>query len=111
MPTGFFLGTLTVRERGRATPRVPVRLEVRDFALPDLPSARTMLYYSAENINRRYLGEAYPSDPALLELAHLIQDRHFLVAHRHRIALIDNGYGPGDHPPDEWLDRLELHQR
>jgi hypothetical protein len=35
---------------------VPVRLSVLHFTLPDLPSARTMLSFSQEEIDHRYLG-------------------------------------------------------
>jgi Domain of unknown function (DUF4091) len=49
-----------------------------------------MLYYSGDNVNERYPGQRWVqgADEAR---ATLIQDRHFLVAHRHKIAMIGDG--------------------
>lgn len=69
---------------------IPVRLRVRPISLPDIPSAKTMLYVSEENINSRYLGQEYLGDgPASSIVASGdIMDRHFQLAHRHRVSLI-----------------------
>jgi len=107
-PAGDYTGTIEVTENGALTWQTPIRLRVRDFALPDLPNARTMLFYSPENINDRYLGEdnLYP-DPGTtvytqsLELA----DRHFQIVHRHKISLID-GYTEIERLGDAWTSRL-----
>ena len=107
-PAGVYTGTISVTEDSTLTWQIPIRLRVYDFALPDLPNARTMLYYSVENINDRYLGEenAYP-DPGTtvytqsLELA----DRHFQIAHRHKISLIDE-YIEIAQMDESWTDRL-----
>ncbi len=91
---------------------LPVELTVRGFELPDRPTARTMLQLGYGDINHRYLGKRYPDvgDPALA-LQRVIQDRHFLLAHRHRISLIDSNYGPEpwdkDEPRPAWRPRLD----
>ncbi|MDP2949555.1 MAG: DUF6067 family protein [Chloroflexota bacterium] len=108
---GLHSGTVTVGEGGTITREIPVELTVRDFALPDLPSARTMVYFGHEDITKRYLGEdqLYPdrgTDAYNQVLA--IIDRHFQVAHRHKISLIGdmNGYTPPDWMDDAWTARL-----
>lgn len=119
VPPGLYHGAVRILEGGALTRIVPVELRVRPFDLPDTPSARTMVALSDENINRRYLGQAYP-DPEP-PLARLLRDRHFQLAHRHRVSLI--GDGPADagdptdpfgdstddtgHPSDEWIPRLD----
>ncbi|MDP8235783.1 MAG: DUF6067 family protein, partial [Candidatus Erginobacter occultus] len=106
VPPGTYSGTVEVRENGAVTAQVPVELTVWNFALPDFPSARTMLFYSAENINRRYLGEPYPNPGTELHREGLrLVDRHFQAAHRHRISLIDGYISPGEMDA-AWLDRL-----
>jgi hypothetical protein len=105
-PAGVYSGTIEITERGTITWRIPVRLRVRDFALPDLPSARTMLVYASENANDRYLGEAYP-DPGTTVYTQSLQlaDRHFQIAHRHKISLID-GVEQIAQMGEAWTDRL-----
>ena len=112
VPTGLYQGTILIQENGATTYQIPVELSVRSFTLPDVSNAKAMLYTSYENINKRYLGEPYP-DPSSPNFAasRLIRDRHFLIAHRHRISLIDNAnadLAPElDQPPQEWLPRLD----
>jgi hypothetical protein len=103
----MYTGTLAIQEGKLPARRIGVRLDVRPFTLPDLPAARTMVYLSSENINRRYLGSPYPEvgTPAYRESLKII-DRHFQVAHRHKISLID-GYVPVDQLSDAWLARLD----
>jgi hypothetical protein len=107
-PAGVYIGSMTVTEDGALTWQIPISLRVRDFALPDLPNARTMLYLSSENNNDRYLGEdnvyPEPGTPVYnqsLELA----DQHFQLAHRHKISLIDE-YIEIEHMDDAWTSRL-----
>jgi len=97
-PAGVYRGTVKIFEAGKKTIDVPVSLEVMPFSLPDAPSARTMLYYSEEDINDRYLGKKWPdpskeSQQKAKERAE-IWEAHHLVAHRHRISLIDDGTAP-----------------
>ena len=53
-PSGVYGAMLTVRENGAVTHKVPVSLRVRNFALPDAPSAKTMLFTSLGDISPRY---------------------------------------------------------
>ena len=70
--------------------KVPIELNVRGYTLPNVPSAKTMVYCSDENINRRYLGEPYP-EPGTPQYDRSTQivDRHFQLAHRHKLSMID----------------------
>jgi hypothetical protein len=105
---GLYQGKVVITEQGRQAHEIPVQLEVFAFALPDLPSARTMLFFSKENVNQRYLHQRYPrdlKDPKLIEESQAILDRHFQMAHRHKVSLVD-GYLPVNELAIEWKDRL-----
>jgi hypothetical protein len=106
-PAGYYTGTVHVTENGALTWRVPVRLRVYDFALPDLPKARTMLYFSVGNVNDRYLGEEYlePGTDVYTQSLELA-DRHFQLAHRHKISLIDGYVEETEQMEEAWIDRL-----
>lgn len=116
-PSGTYVGTVSVQENGTSVDQIPVELSVRDFTLPDLPSAKTMLFLGYEDINSRYLGEEYVVEGSANDLdSRLIRDRHFLMAHRHRISLIDgndrsiaqdNQGDLLDRPHAQWLPRLD----
>lgn len=116
-PPGTYRGTVTIRENGSPTHQIPVELTVHAFTLPDVPHAKTMLYVGYEDINDRYLGIEEPEEGSADDNAsHLIRDRHFQLAHRHRISLIDGGErsiasnNEGDlldRPHPEWLPRLD----
>lgn len=108
MPAGEYVGQINITENQNITWQISIRLEVRDFTLPDLPQAKTMLFLSYENINDRYLGQenAYPEPESeaysqALELA----NRHFHLAHRHKISLIDE-YTKPDRMAEAWTARL-----
>lgn len=107
IPAGYCHGKVAISEAGNSIWEIPVELHVRDFTLPDLPSARTMLFYSLENISDRYLGETWvePGSTAYLQ-AQRIADRHFQVAHRHKISLIDS-YLPVEEMNSSWRSRLD----
>ncbi|HDL65261.1 MAG TPA: DUF4091 domain-containing protein, partial [Proteobacteria bacterium] len=106
IPDGLYNGTVTIAEEGITEYQVPVELTVRAFSLPDLPSARTMLYISPDNISLRYLGVTYPDQGTPLYQQSLeIADRHFQLAHRHKISLIDE-YQPIDRLAEAWTARL-----
>ena len=109
-PPGKYSGTLTVKEGNAIAYQIPVTLTVRNFTLPDVPTIKTMLYLG-DDINLRYTGQASlkPRTPAAYQMTQ-IRDRHFQVAHRHKIALIDSGSSwyatSGDAPGAEWIPRL-----
>jgi hypothetical protein len=107
-PAGTYTGTIAVTEEGALAWQIPISLRVRNFTLPDLPSARTMLCYSFENINDRYLGEEnIYTDPGTPEYTKSIEliDRHFQLAHRHKISLID-GETEIERMDNAWTSRL-----
>ena len=105
-PSGAYQGTVAIKENNVTTGSVPVSLTVRDFALPDYPSAPTMLYISDEDINYRYLGSEYIEQESSDHPKSLaIIDRHFQVAHRHKISLIDN-YVEVRQMDEAWKERL-----
>lgn len=107
---GHYNGSIEIRESGELTKVVPVDLEVLDITLPDQNTAKNMVFFEYGNINRRYLGETYPSSGEYDEEINLLRDRHFLVAKRHRISLIDSNIGPSswdsDSPRPYWHNKL-----
>ena len=108
-PAGDYTGTLRITERGAPAKDLPVKLSVKNFALPDTPSSKTMLFVSDGNINTRYVGNQWPSTSADQAKAQLVLNRHFQMAHRHKISLINNNDGWGsinDRPSADWVNRL-----
>lgn len=110
-PAGSYDGTLTIQENGVVTGTVPVRLQVRNFTLPDTPTAKTMLYLGYADINHRYLGEKFPYAPELVAQSRDIINRHYQLAHRHKLSLIDsdsdNDPWDEDAPRPTWWPRLD----
>ncbi|RMG42842.1 MAG: DUF4091 domain-containing protein [Candidatus Dadabacteria bacterium] len=109
-PAGKYHGEVTV-DSGSSQASVPVILTVRNFSLPDVPASRTMLYLGYEDVSRRYIGSEYPQDDSQKSLVRMIRDRHFMLAHRHKISLIDSDNGPDPWPEDsprpQWRPRLD----
>ena len=108
---GTYRGTISVRQPG-GNQSVAVELRVFDHTLPDDPTAKTMLYIGHEDIANRYTGNAFPPcGSSQDELNSRVRDRHFQVAHRHRVSLIDSNAGecdaPSDRPRAEWIARLD----
>ena len=110
-PAGEYTGDLRVSEEGRVTRVVPVSLTVWPFALRDEPAAKSMIYLGYADINGRYLGVRYPTTAEEAQRSALVRDRHFQLAHRHKLALIDSNEGGGawgmDAPRPEWRPRLD----
>jgi hypothetical protein len=88
---GIYAGTIEITEDGASARQVPICLRVRNFTLPDLPSARTMLVYGRDP-NAVYLDEPWPN-PGTPEYTQSLQlaNRHAQMAHRHKISLIGSG--------------------
>lgn len=110
IPPGSYTGTVTISVGGAVTNTVPLQLQVNNFSLPDTPTAKTMLVYTPYEVNERYFGVGYinplgTQGPQSI----LIRDRHFMLAHRHKISLIDTNYeAVGDAPASyEWTSRLD----
>jgi len=115
VPAGLYLGTVRIGEDGSTSHEVPVELLVRNFVLPDEANGKTMLGLGYEDIKARYPGEEYPEAGSDNEAAlRLIRDRHFQLAHRHRITLIDGNERsiarenrePRNRLHSRWLPRL-----
>jgi hypothetical protein len=102
---GKYSGEIVISENKATTRKVPVELSVRAFALPDESSAKTMLYFSEYNVNDRYLGRSEISGSKEAN-AKLIHDRHFLLAHRHKISLIGD-QTDRDQPTENFAARLK----
>ena len=110
-PPGNYDGEITITEQGRQRARIPVRLEVLDFTLPDRTTSRTMVATGYDEVARRYTGESYPGPNSPQDdLTRRVADRQFLLARRHRISLVDDNAGaqpwPEDRPRPEWIPRL-----
>jgi len=112
-PAGDYEGVISIVIDGTVDREVPITLKVRGFTLPDIPSAKTMLVFSHENINSRYFDTEYP-DPGtdVYNQSIALQNRHFQLVHRHKISLIDgedfditNGIPPIE-LRDAWIMRL-----
>ncbi|MGM0575118.1 MAG: hypothetical protein ACQEXJ_05245 [Myxococcota bacterium] len=110
-PAGPWNGELEVREGDEVVRTLPVHLDVRDFTLPDEPPTRAMAFLGYGPLNERYVGEGWPQPGAKAETMRVVQDRHFQMARRHRLALFDSNEGPGtwkkDAPRPGWEDRLD----
>lgn len=109
---GLYRGVISVFESGRRTIQVPVELTVRGFALPEVPSSKTMLYVGYEDLVQRYIGKnAVKFGTENEKKLRLIRDRHFQMAHRHKISVIDKDLGARgwgrDMPRYEWISRLD----
>ncbi|MBI5534088.1 MAG: DUF4091 domain-containing protein [Deltaproteobacteria bacterium] len=110
---GLYQGQVSITQDGASAASVPVELTVHKFTLPEAPTAKTMLAWSGENINERYLGQTYVPTGADTSRAKAIQDRHALMAHRHRISMIGDSSniqdddGVFDHPNAYFAARLK----
>ncbi len=109
--SGIYEGSVQVSENGQPSYTLPVELTVRNFALPDVPNSKTMLDLGYSDIANRYIGTTSPSSAADIAKVRTIRDRHYLIAHRHKISLIDGNEGTRsrgtDAPSDEWIPRLD----
>ena len=104
---GVYTGTVVITESGVATRTLPVELTVRNFALPDVPSAKTMLATGKGDLNQRYTGVQWPNPGSPEDLViNRVIDKQFQVAHRHKISLIDSSDETANKPAPEWTSRL-----
>lgn len=110
-PAGMYAGNFTIRENSITVRTIPVQLTVRNFTLPDEPTAKTMLFLGYKDINQRYFGVDYPSGTeANVAAIKTLRDKYFLLAHRHKISLIDadpnESVWNNDAPRPDWVPRL-----
>ncbi len=107
---GMYSATVSILEGGQNERVIPVELEVYDFNLPNDPTLKTMLAIGYTEINRRYIGVEWACTPSDIATSRLVRDRHFQVAHRHRLSVVDRDLGcsvwPYDSPRPEWIPRL-----
>ncbi|MCA9520433.1 MAG: DUF4091 domain-containing protein [Myxococcales bacterium] len=103
---GDYAGTVVVKENGVATRALPVLLTVRNFTLPDKPSAQTMIVLGYEDLNRRYQGKDWFDNSTDEDKATTIRDKHFLIAHRHKLSLV-GGYSSSTEMLPHWVPRLD----
>ncbi|HLJ26121.1 MAG TPA: glycoside hydrolase domain-containing protein [Candidatus Angelobacter sp.] len=107
---GSYSGTVTISENGVATHTVPVSLIVRNFTLPNVPSSKTMLVTGYGDDSLRYTGVPFPNTGTAQDLlTKQVLQTQFLVAHRHKLSLIDDNFGQGWsslQPASQWLPFL-----
>lgn len=87
--SGTYTGSVTVSENGVKTHTLPVRLTVRNFALPDSPAAKSMLFSSYGDVAQRYTGTGYPNAGTADDLlGRRVLKNQQLMAHRHKLSMI-----------------------
>lgn len=111
-PTGLLSGSVKIFEGSNLSYTIPVELMVNNFTLPDRSSAQTMVNIGYSDIAERYTGVKWPNAGSAQDTkTKLVRDRHFQLAHRHKISLIDSDPGATtwtlDRPRPEWINRLD----
>src|SRR5262245_10992759 len=108
-PAGTYTGTVAISEHGTIAKQVPIALEVRNFALPDVPHATALVSLGDYDIAERYLGRAYRfADYNTSEYRRLlpILRRHWQLLHRHKIVpAVDESHGVAP-PKREGMERI-----
>ncbi len=87
--TGIYEGTLQITERGSPPRVVPVTLAVRNFALPDTPSAVAISAVGNYDISERFLGiDSRFADYGNAHYKRLLPvlERYWQMLHRHRVV-------------------------
>ena len=98
-PAGAYSGSIAILENGVVTRQLPITLTVFDFALPDVPSAKTMLFVDTY-LSERLFNDQFPSagDPNLPSVV-AAYNTTWQLLHRHKISLINDplaGQTPSD---------------
>ncbi|MEM7220857.1 MAG: DUF4091 domain-containing protein [Pseudomonadota bacterium] len=113
-PAGMLSGLVRVTDGSNELAALPVELEVLDLTLPDESAARSMVYLDQNPLAERYLvGEdGFITADADKTAYRRLVDRHYQMAWRHRISLIDgnelvvrNGVSVTE-PHVDWQRRL-----
>ena len=114
-PAGRLTGTLRVTNGGSAIANIPVEINVADFTLSDESEAKSMVFLGDTDIAERYFtgaGNAGNLPGSSYADYRKVIDRHFMLAWRHRISLIDGNAlvafstTPTDAPNQDWQRRL-----
>ena len=101
-PAGFHQGTITVKRGGGpcglSRCAIPVALEVLPLQMPDVPTLKTMLYFSGGETDRDAMPARYFDAPEQVPVAELdkLRARHFKLGRRHRITLFIGTDGTPD---------------
>jgi hypothetical protein len=109
-PAGLYKGSVKIYENGALSRTIPVELTVKPFALPDQPTAKTMLYLDNTDIEWRYVtghgGYAQWDQPGGRKIQ-AVMDKYYQLLHRHKISAIgENECPPNDEPCDSSVSRL-----
>jgi hypothetical protein len=104
---GTYTGTLTVRSGSTTVKSIPVSLQVRDFALPQQPTAKTMVYSHSPFVGERYVGARWPDENTDAGRAlRTVMQRHWQMLRRHKITpLVEEGTDAGQ-PSAASIERL-----
>jgi Domain of unknown function (DUF4091) len=99
---GTYSGNITVREGSSVSRVIPVQLNVYNFQLPDVASAKALAPFNTSDIMWRYAtgygGYTNPSSSDGKRVV-TITDRYYELFHRHKIALVgENDCVPSDNP-------------
>lgn len=101
---GHYTGKLTVLEGTNVIKDVPVELTVRNFSLPDMPSSKTMLFFSIADVARRLTGTRFPDQKSKeFAIAERASITALQIAHRHKISLMTDWNLPSEDQPSATL--------
>jgi hypothetical protein len=105
---GVYTGTVKVMEGKAVTKEIPVELTVRNFALPDMPNSKTMLFFSLSDVGRRLTGIKFVEiGTPQFKVAEHAAVTALQIAHRHKISLItDWQASTTDHPSETIAEAL-----
>lgn len=115
VPAGLLTGTLRVSNNSQTIANIPVEVTVANFTLNDESQAKSMVYLGDLDIAERYFtgaGRAGQLPRSSYADYRRVIDRHFMLAWRHRLSLIDGNAlvafstTPIDAPNEDWQKRL-----
>jgi hypothetical protein len=104
---GTYTGTLAVRSGSTVVKSIPVSLQVRDFALPQQPTAKTMVYSHSPFVGERYVGARWPDENTDAgRTLRTVMQRHWQMLRRHKITpLVEEATDAGQ-PSAASIERL-----
>ena len=114
-PAGLLTGTVRVTNGSQAIANIPVEITVANFTLNDESQAKSMVFLGDLDIAERYFtgsGAAGQLPQSSYADYRRVIDRHFMLAWRHRLSLIDGNAlvafstTPTDAPNQDWQRRL-----